>query len=149
MYMGHIRMAQGSDALELLKLNDLFNGKGSNTLAGIKESLQTNTTEVVCVAVDDDHLVGFCCGQIYLSMCYSSPYAEITELFVEDEHRRQGVGRLLLTFMEGELAKRGVYHLHILTFKDNHAARSLYRSLGYVETLEMLLDKDQAVKGEP
>ena len=139
--MIHIRIAQCADAQELQKLNDLFNGKNSNTLAAIRESLQTNTNEIVCVAADQDQLVGFCCGQIGKSMCYPILYAEITELFVVDACRRQGVGKQLMHFMESELAKRGVRHLHILTYKDNCAAQSLYGSLGYVVTSEILLDK--------
>ena len=140
--MSHIRIAQYADALELQKLNDFFNGKNSNTLAAIQESLQTNTKEIVCVAVDEDQLVGFCCGQLCKSMCYPVLYAEITELFVLNGHRRQGIGKQLLKYMESELTKRGVCHLHILTFKDNYAAQSLYRSLGYAETSEILLDKN-------
>jgi len=140
--MSVIRLALNSDAPELEKLNGLFNGKNSNTLAAIRTSLETNAKEMVCVAVDGDRLAGFCCGQICMSMCYSAPYAEITDLFVLDTCRRQGIGRSLLKFMECELAKLGVGHLHILTYKDNNAARSLYRSLGYAETMEMLLDKN-------
>jgi len=140
--MVHIRLASGADARELQRLNDLFNGINANTFATIRESLETNVKEVVCVAVCKDGLSGFCCAQINASMCYPAPYAEITELFVLKERRRQGIGRLLLKYMESELAKRGVSHLHILTRKDNFAARSLYRSSGFVETPEMLLDKD-------
>ena len=144
--MYQIRIAQCSDARELLKLNDLFNGKNSNTLAAIEESLQTNTKEIVCVAADEDRLVGFCCGQLCKSICYSILYAEITELFVLDECRRQGVGRKLLKFMESELVKQGVCHLHILTFTDNCVAQSLYRSLGYNETSETLFDKNHNMR---
>ena len=140
--MNDIRIAQCSDAQELQKLNGLFNGKSSNTLAAIQESLRTNTKEIVCVAADEDQLAGFCCGQICESMCYPVPYAEITELFVLDGCRRQGIGRQLLKFMESELTRRGVCHLHILTSRDNCAAQSLYRSLGYVVTSEILLDKN-------
>ena len=139
--MSHIRIAQCSDAQELQKLNDLFNGKSSHTLAAIQESLETNTKEIVYVATDNDQLVGFCCGQICKSMCYSILYAEITELFVLDGYRRQGIGRQLLKSMESDLAKQDVRHFHILTLKDNCAAQSLYRSLGYVVTSEILLDK--------
>jgi len=139
--MNHIRIAQYADAQELQKLNDLFNGKNTNTLIAIQESLKTNTKEIVCVAADEDQLVGFCCGQICKSMCYPAFYAEITELFVLDEYRRQGIGKQLLKLMESELAKRGVCHFHILTFKDNDAAQSLYRSLGFIKTSEVLLEK--------
>jgi len=45
-----IRLAQVSDAPELLKLNDLFNGEGCNSLSAIKKSLSSNEQEIVCIA---------------------------------------------------------------------------------------------------
>ena len=136
------RVAQLSDAPELNKLNDLFNGDGCNTLEAIEESLKENEQEIVCVAADGNKLVGFCCGQFLKSMCYSNNYAEITELYVMDEYRRQGIGRHLLQFTEDILIKREVKHLHILTGNKNIAAQALYRTCGYADTSEILLDKN-------
>ena len=59
-------MAQLSDTPELKKLNDLFNSEGCNTLEAIEESLERNEQEIVCVAVDGNKLVGFCCGQFLI-----------------------------------------------------------------------------------
>ena len=137
-----IRQAQPSDASELHRLNELFNGKGCNSLENIKEKLSSNTSETVCVAGDGEKLIGFCCSQIFKSFCYPIDYAEITELFVLDECRRHGVGKRLLSFMETELKKHGVQHLHILTFNNNIAAKALYNLCGYADTSEMLLDKN-------
>jgi len=137
-----IHLANSSNALELKKLNDLFNGDGNNTIETIEESLKGNGQEIVCVAADGDMLVGFCCGQILKSMCYSYKFAEITELFVMDEHRCQGIGRRLLDVTEKELYKRGVKHLHVLTGNKNKIAQTLYRSCGYGDTSEILLDKN-------
>jgi len=137
-----IRLANNSDAAELKKLNDAFNGEGCNTVELIKESLISNEQEIVYVAADGNKLIGFCCGQILKSMCYPSKYGEITELYVMDEYRRQGIGRQLLEATEDELKKRGVNHLHILTGDKNTVAQALYTSNGYVKTSEILFDKD-------
>jgi len=136
------RMADSADAPELKKLNDLFNGDGNNTLEAIEQSLVNNRQEVVCVAADGSKLVGFCCGQIMMSMCHACKFAEITELYVKEECRRQGMGRQLLNIAENELSKRGVSHLHILTGSENSAAQTLYHSCGYGDTSEILLDKN-------
>jgi len=136
-----IRLADSADAPELKKLNDLFNGDGNNTAEAIEESLAKNGQEVVCVAVDGDRLVGFCCGQILKSMCYSYLFAEITELYVIAECRRQGIGRQLLRLTENELSKCGANHFHILTGSDNFIAQALYHACGYGDTSEILLDK--------
>ena len=135
--MMDIRLADSTDAPELKKLNDLFNGDGNNTVEAIEESINGNGQEIVCVAADGNKLIGFCCAQILKSMCYSYKFAEITELYVIDEYRRRGIGRQLLCITENELSKRGVNHLHILTASNNSIAQTLYRSCGYGDTSEI------------
>ena len=135
------RTAIINDAPELKKLNDLFNGEGCNTLEDIETSLKHNEREIVCVAADGNDLVGFCCSQISKSMCFPIYCAEITELFVMDGYRRQGIGKNLLQFTENILIKRGVKHFHILTGDKNSAAQALYHSCSYADTNEILLDK--------
>jgi ribosomal protein S18 acetylase RimI-like enzyme len=140
--MINIRLANSSDAPELAKLNTLFNGEGNNTINAIEESINGNGQEIVCVAADGNKLVGFCCGQILKSMCYSYKYAEVTELYVMEEYRRQGIGKQLLSITENELNKHGVKHLYVLTGDKNFIAQTLYRSCGYRDTSEILLDKN-------
>jgi len=137
----NIRRATPEDAHELHRLNEIFSGEWSNSSEGIADSLRMNDREAVYVADVENQLVGFSCGQIFRSMCYPSPYAEITELFVSEEYRRQGIGRRLMEHMEADLRKRGVNHFHILTLEKNISAQALYRSLGYKETSEILLEK--------
>jgi len=136
-----IRRAICSDATELKRLNDLFNGDDSNTAEAIVKSLGSNKNEIVCVADAGDRLAGYCCGQIQSSMCYSYDYAVITELFVMNAYRLQGVGRRLFEFTEHELIKRGITHFHLSTGFDNSAAQSLYRSCGYTDT-SVMFEKD-------
>lgn len=135
------RAARVYDAPELKRLNDLFNGEGCNTLEDVEDSLKHNEREIVCVAANENNLIGFCCGQIFKSMCYPTYCAEITELFIMEGNRRQGIGRSLLQFTEDILIKRGVRHFHVLTGDKNIAAQELYHSRGYMDTSEILLDK--------
>ena len=137
-----VRTAQVSDSFELHKLNDLFNGEGCNSIGNIEESLRVNTQESIFVAECEKKLVGFCCGHMLKSMCYPVSYAEITELFVMDEFRRQGIGKHLLCTMEAWLADSGARHFHILTSKSNTSAQTLYKLCGYVFTSEVLLEKN-------
>ena len=138
--MIQIRLAQPSDALELKRLNDLFNGDDSNTAEAINKSLETNNQEIVCAAVEntvnENKLIGFCCGQIVKSMCYSSLYGDITEFFIVEEYRQHDIGKRLIELIEIEFDKRGVNHLHHLTGKDNLPTQELYLSLGYNDTSE-------------
>ncbi|MCL2386638.1 MAG: GNAT family N-acetyltransferase [Defluviitaleaceae bacterium] len=145
--MIEIRLAQVSDAPKLKRLTHIFNEGDSNTIEGISESLASNTMEIVCVANDKEKLVGFCCGQIQASMCYQYSYAVITELYVTDECRRQGIGRRLLIATESEFNKRGVTHFHIATGDDNTAALALYQSCGY-EGTSVMLEKDMKANAD-
>ena len=139
--MTDIRLAHVLDAPELQRLNNLFNDEGCNTLEGIRRSIKNNRQEIVCVAARDNKLVGFCCGQVFSSMCHATANGEVTEFFVQDEYRRQGIGRRLLAFLESELQARGVDNFRLLTGSGNFQARAFYASCGYVETQEMLLEK--------
>jgi GrpB-like predicted nucleotidyltransferase (UPF0157 family)/GNAT superfamily N-acetyltransferase len=136
-----IRLAVISDAPEFKKLNDLFNGDDSNSVEGIEKSLENNKQEIALVAGKGYTLVGYCCGQIQSSMCYSYDYAVITEFYVMDEYRRQGIGRRLLMAIEVEFNKRNITHFHLSTGDDNVAALALYRSCGY-EGTSIMLEKD-------
>jgi ribosomal protein S18 acetylase RimI-like enzyme len=75
-------------------------------------------------------------------MCYPINYAEITELFVLDEYRQQGIGKRLFQFTEDILIKHEAKHFHILTGTKNIIAQALYHSCGYADTSEILLDKN-------
>ncbi len=135
------RLVQISDAPQLLHLNDLFNGEGSNTLAAIEDSIRSNSQEIVCIAADGDKLVGFCCGQIFKSMCYNVNYGEITELYVLETYRRKGTARGLMQFMEAEFRSQGIDNFQLFTGKNNEAAQAFYKALGYTETAEMMFRK--------
>jgi GNAT superfamily N-acetyltransferase len=65
----------------------------------------------------------------------------IYDVHVNDAFRRQGVGREAMRFAEEEARRRGVSRISLNVFGGNEAARTLYRSLGYVE-LAALMRKD-------
>ena len=62
---------------------------------------------------------------------YPEPYAELTELFVEEAYRRLGVGRALVAYAEQLARQSGAGELFILTGADNLPAQAFYRALGY------------------
>jgi len=136
-----IRNACPEDTAELHRLNELFNGAGSNTAEKIRESLQMNQQELVAIAIDGDHAVGFICGQIFKSICYSVYYGEITELFVQEEYQRQGIGRRMLCYMEQLFAKESIRTFQLFTGGDNQNAQRFYEAQGYLKTEEIMYRK--------
>ena len=56
--------------------------------------------------------------------------AHVTNLLVDPGHRRQGVGRRLMTALVTAAVGRGARHLTLEVRSDNTAARDLYSSMG-------------------
>lgn len=139
--MVKFRLALVQDAQSLKYLNDLFNGENCNSIERIRESLDHNTQEIVCVAEDEGVLLGFCCGQVFKSMCYEVNYGEITELFILDDYRRKGVGKGLMAFLEGEFQKHDIRSYQLFTGRDNDIAKRFYQSCGYSEDTEVMFRK--------
>lgn len=136
-----VRLAAEADAGSLLRLNEAFNGPGTNTLEKLRAGLMHNPDEIVAIAHTGEDVIGFCCGQVRHSMCYPEPAGEITELYVRPEHRRKGVAQMLMCFMEKALVERGVKTITLLTGDDNPGAQSFYRQKGYSASGEMHYEK--------
>lgn len=123
-------------------MNEEFNGKGCNTVSTVKKSLEENGNEIVCLAEQEGRGAGFCCARVMRSVCYADAYAEITELYVRREHRRKGIGKGLISFVEELCRKRyGVEEFKLLTGADNLPAQALYKSMGYEKEDEVLFVK--------
>lgn len=135
-----IRVAQIADVDALFELNELFNGVGSSK-EYIKSSLSENEQETVFVATVGDSIVGFCCVQLFKSMCYSVYYAEITELFVKEEYRKQGAGAALMHFAEEYYKEQNVRAFQLFTGKYNTNAQAFYAKMGYTPTDEIMYRK--------
>jgi ribosomal protein S18 acetylase RimI-like enzyme len=58
----------------------------------------------------------------------------IYDISIEAEQQGRGYGRAAMRLAEEEARSRGIGHLELNVFGGNDVARSLYRSLGYVET---------------
>lgn len=136
-----IRLADIGDVDSLFELNELFNGVGCTTKELIADSILNNSQETVFVAVVDDRTVGFCCVQLFKSMCYSSYYAEITELFVKEEYRKQGIATALMAFAEEYFKTQNVVGYQLFTGKNNKTAQAFYEKIGYKRTDELMYRK--------
>ena len=135
------RLACPADAEALVRLNAAFNGVDDVSAEDVRHSL-LNSSEVVVVTVEDDQAVAFCCAQVHHSFCYKTPVAEVTEIYVEESHRRQGCASGMLRFLEEHLrTASGVDELHLLTGTKNHAAKSAYQKAGFTVKDEVYMVK--------
>ena len=83
----------------------------------------TNEESIIFISTDgSEKLNGFV--QLYPSFCSVStiPILILYDLYVDQNHRGEGVGRLLMNDYK---------RLELSTAKDNFIGQSLYKSLGY------------------
>jgi ribosomal protein S18 acetylase RimI-like enzyme len=92
--------------------------------------------QVLLVAVDpNDERVGV----LWFGPSTDDPaMAWIYDITVEEDRRRQGWGRAIMRAFEGEARARGFPRAGLNVYGDNHVARRLYESLGYIETARQL-----------
>ncbi|WP_422661212.1 GNAT family N-acetyltransferase [Paenibacillus sp. EC2-1] len=134
-------MAYLTDAEELSRLNQEFNGGKKRPLDKIAERMKINHNELIAVAEISGKTVGFGCAQIYYSFCYEEPHGEITELYVEEAFRRKGIAIAIITCLEEALRTRGVRSTKVLTGRGNNTAIMTYEHCNYVKDDEQLLIK--------
>jgi GNAT superfamily N-acetyltransferase len=77
-----------------------------------------------------DDLVGFACLYWTFSSINAAEIAYLSDLFVANEHRGEGVGRALIEASAEAARARGAHHLEWLTAIDNRDAQYLYERVG-------------------
>lgn len=84
-------------------------------------------------------------GYVVLTVSFSFEYrgydAFIDELYIEKEHRGQGIGRRAMEFVEGAAGELGVNAIHLEVTDGNDPAIGLYRRVGYAGNERFLMTK--------
>lgn len=136
------RLASPADAQALIRLNAVFNEVDDISSEDVQNSLLTSP-EIVVVAEADDEAVAFCCAQVHHSFCYPAPVAEVTEMYVDENHRRMGCASGMLRFLEEHLQSAyGADEIHLLTGMTNLAAQSAYKKAGFTVKNEVYMTKE-------
>jgi GNAT superfamily N-acetyltransferase len=87
------------------------------------------------VALDDERLIGVASGLAYRNGDRYSGWFNLTDLFVEKYHRRQGIGRRLLLSLEQIVAAVDVSRIY--TWTAAYEAPSFYTKMGYLVFAEL------------
>ncbi|OGO79294.1 MAG: hypothetical protein A2Y23_06695 [Clostridiales bacterium GWB2_37_7] len=134
-----VRLARQDDLEDLKELNKEFNGVDPSLL---KANIWTdNSSEIIAIASIEGNAVGFACAQSFMSFCYNAPQGEITEMYVRETFRRNGIACSLIACLEKELQSRGVRNIKILTNKNNEIAVKAYENANYIVKNEIVLQK--------
>lgn len=128
-----ISLASVKDAAAIAKLNLLFNEATDPADAIAARMSNPACVETVILANIADKAVGFALVRVVPSVLYSTPHAELTELYVMDEFRQRGIASGLIAFAEQIAVQKGARSILVQTGDDNLSALALYKKHGYEE----------------
>lgn len=135
-----VRVAVQEDIPSLIELNYLFNGVQRSIEEVEKDFI--NSRETIVVALMEERVVGFACGQIYKSFCYADYQAEITEMYIQEYARRKGLAVRMIALLEEKFKNSGVKNIKILTGLKNIKAIKTYEKAGYNPEKDLVFAKD-------
>jgi ribosomal protein S18 acetylase RimI-like enzyme len=96
--------------------------------------------KVWLIAIGEEYV-----GYVVLTVSFSFEYrgydAFIDELYIAKEHRRQGIGRRAMEFVEIAAAELGVNAIHLEVTDGNDPAIGQYRRVGYAGNERFLMTK--------
>src|SRR5256886_7059447 len=125
-----------ADAPKLVPLFEAFYGQWFGepvTSQTVQRRIDHATgIETLVVAEADGQILGFASLRLVPSLD-STPYAELSDLFVAGPYRRQGVGRRLLEFVEKRARERGADRLVLTTGLKNVDAPRFHRAIGFAD----------------
>jgi ribosomal protein S18 acetylase RimI-like enzyme len=100
--------------------------------ARLEELLEASRTRVLVVEYESG-VVGAASLWIKPDLAHGDTVVEMPMLVVAEDHRRTGVGRLLMEEVRSIASDNGASQIELVTTSTNVAAREFYRSLGFVE----------------
>ncbi len=129
-----IRKSRMSDFDEVYKIMNeepnLQSGIGNETYDNRYVSAVVSNKGVnYCLVLEDDDgkIVGFLVAEI---MKYKG-YAYVDDMYVAEEHRREGWGEKLLKKFEAYCKRRGIWRSMLLTLPSNKRMRKFLKKRGY------------------
>lgn len=135
-----LRDAHLGDAEALAQLIAEFTNLAT-TPAQIRQRLaRSQNIEHPIVAELADQVVGFASLRLVNYLGEDVPYAEVSELFVSESYRRQGIARALMNELEVRARAAGASSMAVLTAADNDSAVALYQAMGF-QTFSIALQK--------
>jgi ribosomal protein S18 acetylase RimI-like enzyme len=135
-----VREANVEDAAEICGLaRELAETVGDEpptekaTRARLEELLDESRVRVL-VAEDEAGIVGGVSFWIKPDLAHGDTVVEVPMLVVAEDHRRTGVGKLLMEEVRNVASDNGASQIELVATRSNVTAREFYRSLGFVES---------------
>ena len=97
----------------------------------ITENIRSQRSTIFVAIDDNGTIVGFVQLYTRLSSLAMTEYVYLGDLYVDQAHRKSGVGRQLMKAAEDWSNSIGAFQIQLLTAHTNSTAQALYESLGY------------------
>lgn len=98
------------------------------------------------VAQVDDHVVGMCSAQAFISTAEGGWVGLVEDMVVSVQYRGAGVGRRLMAAIEAWAMRRGMTRLQLLADRTNFAALDFYDKMGWCPTQLICLRRQWDLK---
>jgi GNAT superfamily N-acetyltransferase len=98
------------------------------------ERLVSSDADCLVVGDVDGDVVGFASVHISLSIEYDEPAAKLSALVVDEQHRRGGIGAMLVAELEARARRRDCNLIFLTTAERRRDAHAFYRRVGFEET---------------
>jgi ribosomal protein S18 acetylase RimI-like enzyme len=108
--------------------------------ARLSELLEEPRAQVLVAEDENGAVVGAASFWIKPDLAHGDTVIEVPMLVVAEDHRREGVGKLLMEEIRSLAAGHGAGVIELVATGDNRPAREFYRSLGFVETDHVALE---------
>jgi GNAT superfamily N-acetyltransferase len=128
-----VREATPDDATELARMLDLFDHTGATPEQVARRMLACQSVLTTYLGELDGQPVGFACLRLVPHIQGDEPYAELTDIYVDESFRRQGAARALIARVEEAAQAAGASDVVIITDFANEVARAAYRAAGYAD----------------
>ena len=139
------RREDGGLVLEMMREYYAYDGlRFDETVAAraLDELLADQRLGEVWLITSEEARIGYCVLALGYSLEFGGRDAFVDEIYVRESHRRRGIGRRAIAFLEGRCAELGVRALHLEVERANVAAQRLYSELGFA-------DHDRYLKTKP
>ncbi|NOZ11621.1 MAG: GNAT family N-acetyltransferase [Gammaproteobacteria bacterium] len=140
----HIRPLQETDIDAVMQLhrelgwNPAFQADGT-TLRQRLSLLIGEANALLLVAEQDKQVVGYIHGEIITYLLFAGREMLISEVFVKEQFRGQGVGSELVAAMEQEAARQRCFRISVMNSRERESYhRNFYPSLGYNERSQVV-----------
>ena len=106
-------------------------GLPTETQEHLLEELRKHPAKLIFIAFHEHQALGISICFLGFSTFLAKPLINIHDFYVKREHRRKGIGKLLLQAVEEKAIELGCGKLTLEVEENNHKALALYHGFGF------------------